>query len=73
MQLTFDIPEKDLAEFGKDTIQQEIEKMLKWLKIKHSFKKISAHVQELDHSSYYQELKKIREETWQEYKKDIDL
>ena len=37
MQLTFDIPEKDLVEFGKETIQQEIHKMLKWLKIKQSF------------------------------------
>jgi len=34
MQLTLDIPEQDFAEFGKETIRSEIEKMIKWLKIK---------------------------------------
>jgi hypothetical protein len=38
MQLTFDIPEKDLVKFGKETIEQEIQKMLKWLQIKQSFR-----------------------------------
>jgi hypothetical protein len=73
MQLTFDIPEKDLVEFGKETIQQEIHKMLKWLKIKQSFKKISESLQRIDEESYYRELDKIRETTWDEYKKDLKL
>ncbi|MDW7680755.1 MAG: hypothetical protein SCK70_09335 [bacterium] len=73
MKLTFDIPEKDLVEFGKETIQQEIHKMLKWLKIKQSFKKISESLQRIDEGSYYQELDKIRETTWDEYKKDLKL
>lgn len=73
MQLTFDIPEKDLVEFGKETIQQEIHKMLKWLKIKQSFKKISEALQQIDEESYYRKLEKIRETTWDEYKKDLKL
>lgn len=71
MQLTFDIPEKDLVEFGKETIQQEIHKMLRWLKIKQSFKKISGGLTQLDEKSYYQKLEKIREKAWNEYKKDL--
>lgn len=73
MQLTFDIPEKDLVEFGKETIQQEIHKMLKWLKIKQSFKKISEGLKQIDEKSYYRKLEKIRETTWDEYKKDLKL
>ena len=73
MQLTFDIPEKDLVEFGKETIQQEIHKMLKWLKIKQSFKKISEGLQRIDEESYQRELEKIRETTWEEYKRDLKL
>lgn len=73
MQLTFDIPEKDLVEFGKETIQQEIHKMLKWLKIKQSFKKLSEGLQHIDEESYNRKLEKIRETTWDEYKKDLKL
>ena len=70
MQLIFDIPEKDLVEFGKETIQEEILKMLKWLKIKHSFYKISEGLKHIDEKSYNTELDKIRESSWKEYKKD---
>ena len=73
MQLTFDIPEKDLVELGKETIQYEIQKMLKWLKIKQSFKKISEDLKGIDEKSYYSELEKIRESSWDEYKKDLEI
>lgn len=73
MQLTFDIPEKDLVEFGKETIQHEIKRMLKWLKIKQSFKKISETLKGIDKRSYYSEVEKIRESTWNEYKKELEI
>ena len=73
MQLTVDIPEKDLVEFGKETIQQEIQRMLKWLQIKQSFKKISEGLKKIDEKSYFDNLEKIRESSWDEYKKDIQL
>jgi hypothetical protein len=73
MQLTFDIPEKDLVEFGKETIEQEIQKMLKWLQIKQSFKKIAEGLKMIDEKSYYDELEKIRTASWNEYKKEIQL
>ena len=73
MQLTFDIPEKDLVEFGRESIQQEIHKMLKWLKIKQSFIKISEGLKSIDEKNYYSELKTIRESTWDEYKKELEI
>jgi len=71
MQLTFDIPEKDLVEFGKESIKQEIHKMLKWLKIKKSFKIISEGLKSVDEKTYYRELEIIRESAWNEYKKEV--
>lgn len=73
MQLTVDIPEQDLVEFGKDTIHQEIQKMLKWMKIKQSFKKISEELRFYDEKEYYKELEKIRQSAWDEYKKDLKI
>jgi hypothetical protein len=73
VQLTFDIPEKDLVEFGKETIQQEIQKLLKWLKIKQSFIKISEALKVIDEKSYFSELEKIRESMWDEYKKELKI
>jgi hypothetical protein len=73
MQLTFDIPEKDLVEFGKETIQIEIQKMLKWLKIKQSFTKISEALKVMDEQSYFSELEEIRKSSWEEYKKELKI
>lgn len=73
MELTFEVPEKDLVEFGKETIQQEIGRMLKWLKIKQSFERISAGLKDIDEKSYFSQLEKIRASTWDEYKKALDL
>ena len=73
MQLTFDIPDKELLELGKETIHLEFQKMFKWIKIKQSFKKISMNLKEIDESSYYRELEKIREISWDDYKKGIEI
>jgi hypothetical protein len=73
MQLTVDIPEKDLVEFGKETIQHEIQKMLKWLQMKQSFKKIADGLKTIDEKTYYAELEKIRESSWDEYQAEKPL
>jgi len=73
MQLTLDIPEQDLAEFGKETIRSEIVKMIKWLKIKQSLKKISEGLKGIDEKLYYVEIEKIRESSWDQYKQEIGL
>ena len=73
MQLKIDIPDEALAEFGKETIQQEIQKMLQWLRIKQSFKKVSEGLHKFDDKTYQRKLEKIRETAWDEYKKDLEL
>ena len=43
------------------------------MKIKQSYKRISEGLQEIDEKTYNENLSKIRETTWQEYKKDLKL
>lgn len=73
MELKVDIPEKDLVEFGKESIQQEIQNMLRWLKIKQLFNRISQSLKSFNEQSYYRTLETIRESTWNEYKKDLEI
>ncbi|MBN1348527.1 hypothetical protein JXJ21_03895 [candidate division KSB1 bacterium] len=73
MQLTFDIPEKDILEFGKDSVQKEIQRLFKWMKIKQSFQKIAGELKHYDAAKYDEEMSKIRESAWDEYKQGLDL
>lgn len=73
MQLTIDIPEKDLVEFGRESIEQEIESMLKWLRIKQNLKRISKGLKDIDDKTYFDTIDKIKEDAWHEYKKDLNL
>jgi hypothetical protein len=71
MEMIIDIPERDLIEFGRESVHKEIKKTLKWMKIKNSFKKISKELRALDEKDYYDELEVIRELAWNEYKTDL--
>ena len=71
MQLTIEVPEKDLVAFGRESIQREIARTLRWMKIRQSFKNISAELSSLDEQMYFQELEAIRAATWDEYKREL--
>ena len=74
MQLTINISEKDLVEFGKESIQKEIGNTLKWMKIRHSFGKLSEELRSsFDEQDYYRMVEEIRESAWNEYKKSMPL
>ena len=73
MELSIEISEKDLADFGKETIRKEIQEMLRWLKIKQSFRKLSKGLGSIDPEIYQKELEEIRESAWNDYKKDLSL
>ena len=73
MELSIEISEKDLADFGKETIRKEIQEMLRWLKIKQSFRKLSKGLKSIEPETYQKELDEIRESAWEEYKKDLPL
>jgi hypothetical protein len=72
MELTVDVSETDLIEFGRESVQKEIENTVKWMKIKRSFKKISEELKSsFDEQDYYEALEDIRESAWNEYSKNI--
>lgn len=71
MEMTINVPDKDLIEFGRESVYKEMKRTLKWMKIKVSFRKISRELKDMDEQAYYDEVESIRESTWQEYKKDV--
>jgi len=71
MEMTIDIPDKNLIEFGRESVYREINNTLKWMKIKNSYRKISKELKTMDEKTYYSELEDIRESAWHEYKKDV--
>lgn len=73
MQLTMDISERDVAEFGKEAIQQEFENVLKWIRIKQAFRRIAADLSAFDAREYAHEIEMIRESAWNEYQQGLNL
>ena len=73
MQLTMDISERDVAEFGKDAIQREFENALKWVRIKRAFRLISADLSRFDAREYAHEIEMIRESAWNDYQQGLGL
>lgn len=74
MQLTIDISEKDLVEFGMESIQREIDSTMKWMRIRQKFGKISEELRSsFDEEDYYRKVKEVREFAWDDYKKSLSL
>lgn len=67
MELTIEIPEKDLLAYGLESVQREISQTLRWMKIRQSFQKISIGLNAFPTQDYQHELEAIREAAWQEY------
>lgn len=72
MQLTIDISEKDLVEFGMESIQREIDSTMKWMRIRQKFAKISDELRSsFDEEDYYRKVREVRESAWDDYKKSL--
>jgi hypothetical protein len=72
MELTVDVSETDLIEFGRDSVQKEIENTIRWMKIKRSFRIISEELKlSFDEQEYYDALEDIRASAWNEYSKNL--
>ena len=71
-RIMLEIEDKDLLELGKEIIKEEVEKTLKWMKVKGLLKSISKALNTLE-IDYEKETGKIKEEAWNEYKKELSL
>jgi hypothetical protein len=71
-RIVLDIKDEDLLQLGKTKIKEEIEKTLKWIKMKRLLKSISQALKSLK-IDYEKEVKIVKEEAWKEYKKGLPL
>jgi len=71
-RIMLEIEDKDLLELGKEIIKEEMEKTIKWMKVKGLLKSISKALNTLE-IDYEKETGKIKEEAWNEYKKELSL
>jgi len=72
MRLTVEIPETDVIKFGRESVLQEMENTIKWMKIKQSFGKISKELKSsFDEQDYFKTLEEIRESAWNEYGQNL--
>jgi len=71
-KIVLELSDEDLLQLGEQKIKEELGKTLKWLKMKGLLKSIShaLHSLEID---YEHEVEGIKQEGWQEYKKDLPL
>ncbi len=70
-KIVLELSDEDLLQLGKLKIKEEVEQTLKWLKMKGFLKSIS-HALSLK-IDYEGEVEKIKQESWQEYKKELPL
>ena len=69
MQMTIDVPEEILIQFGKESIEKEIARTLKWMEMRPLLEKISAELQTtFEPEEYQRQLEMIRQSAWDEYK-----
>ncbi len=74
MQLTIEITEQDLLDFGHQAIQKEMQSTLKWLRMRNRLEQMADEIRNVYKEPEYQKtLEQIRAEAWQEYKQGLGL
>ncbi|MCG2813553.1 MAG: hypothetical protein L6245_02625, partial [Thermodesulfovibrionales bacterium] len=71
-RIVLEVSNEELLQLGEEKIKEEIERSLKFLKIKGLLKDISSAIRGLK-IDYEKETEDIKKESWQEYKKGISL
>ncbi len=74
MKLAIEIPDEEIYEIGKETLKRKIQEYLEFIKLEKEIKEISKELKEFfSENKYWEEVEKIRQEPWQEYKKSLEL
>ncbi len=71
-KIILELSDEDLLKLGEQKIKEELEQTLKWLSMKGLLKSIS-HVLSSLEIDYEGEIEVIKQESWQEYKKDLPI
>ncbi|MDM7273696.1 hypothetical protein [Sulfurihydrogenibium azorense] len=74
MKLMIEIPDEEVYELGRKTLQSKIEEYVQILKLEKVLKEVSMEIKKFfSEEDYWKEVEKIREEAWREYKKEFNL
>lgn len=74
MDIVIRIPDEKVYKIGKRTIQEKIEKTLIFLELEELIKEISEDIRKAyTEEEYWKKVEKLRQQAWQEYKKELDL
>ncbi len=74
MQLTIEVSEQTLLNFGKQAIERELQASLKHLRLRETFSRLAKEIQaNYTEADYQDALEKVRADTWQDYKRGLDL
>ena len=71
-KIILELSDEDLLQLGELKIKEELGQTLKWLKMKGLLKSISHALSSLE-IDYEGEVEGIKQESWQEYKKELPL
>jgi len=71
-KIILEIGDDDLLRLGELRIKEEIEQTLKWMKMKGLLKSIASALSSLK-IDIEKEVEMIKEDSWQEYKKELPL
>jgi hypothetical protein len=74
MQLTIEISEQDLLDFGRQTVERELQATLEWLRLRNRLSVLAKGLREsCEEAEYEASVARIRAEAWQEYKQGLEL
>lgn len=71
-KIILEVRDEDLLQLGEIRIKEEIEQTLKWMKMKGLLKSITSALSSLK-IDIEKEVEMIKEDAWQEYKKELPL
>lgn len=71
-KISLEVRDEDLLRLGEERLREEIDRTIKWLKMKELLKSISEATSSLK-IDYESEIERIKREAWQEHKKDLPL
>ncbi len=74
MKFTIEIPDEEIYKIGKELIKDKLKEYLEFISLEKDLEKLSTEIRkEFTEGKYWQEIERIREEAWEEYKKDLEL
>jgi len=74
LKFTIEIPDEEIYKIGKELIKDKLKEYLEFISLEKDLEKLSTEIRkEFTEGKYWQEIERIREEAWEEYKKDLEL